>query len=86
MTPEQLAKAQRLAELQALLTAAIASVPKEVLAGGITRVHAFKAAVTATRKLLDRKCKEPDKLYQALLAVRACGGTDIAELAKQAYS
>lgn len=85
MTPEQLERAKRVGALTEQLRAAISSCPAAVVHGGITRVHAWKAAADKGRKLIGRGCQDPAKLSEALRDINSCEGSDIAGMAEMAY-
>lgn len=85
MTPEQLERAKKAQDLAEQLRKAISSCQAAVAHGGITRVHAWKAAADNGRKLLVRGCQDPARLSEALRNLRSCEGSDIASMAEMAY-
>lgn len=85
MTPEQLERAKRVANLTEQLRAATSSCPASVIHGGGTRVQAWKKSTASAKKLMDRGCKDPARLSEALRDIRSCEGKNLAGMAEMAY-
>lgn len=85
MTPEQEARCQRIVQAKQALRVEMARIPFDLNTAGATRVAAWKALVDRAHKMLARDVAEHSRYEEMARELRACGGANVDELAKQLY-